>query len=527
MWLGVAWCARVDRVVIVTILFIALVAAASWVCYSLDQRGEAGMAEVLNKVVLFGFPICYCSFVLSVFIPAMERKALSMRELTVTDQDADLADNSASTTPRSLEELQVAEPDALESFENPARTKWQAETVPKLVPEPEPEPEAATSTAQRRAPHIDGGSKPKERKWLCEQADAVTEVPLTSIRDSSVLWTGSMATKFPKTPVSKTEKAMLAIVGIPIDAGSFYGIGGRGGAYLWLVVKCGVMVGLVLAIFLNVTREVRRFAWFCPIMGVVACALPSSGMPIAGGIVFLPVLTHIAGVDARTAVAFTAATQTIGVGVLAPLNWLFHDKRVFIRNGSGDLILMASLPSWAGVAATWAIDIDNDVIVIAFTVFVGFCGVYSFWFLRETKNAPKGRLSHSALVYDARTIAMIVSLSFVGGILVGVIGIGIEKLLFIFLTFQGVDARSAGITSIIVVGFTSAFSFVLFLIHDKVPIEWWLMVLPGILTGATIGPWLNRLLGARRVMCAFGILCMVEVLNNVLILTGVMQGAKM
>jgi hypothetical protein len=46
-------------------------------------------------------------------------------------------------------------------------------------------------------------------------------------------------------------------------------------------------------------------------MGVVACALPTSGMPVAGGIVFLPVLTHIAGLSARQAVAFAAATQCV------------------------------------------------------------------------------------------------------------------------------------------------------------------------------------------------------------------------
>jgi uncharacterized membrane protein YfcA len=39
------------------------------------------------------------------------------------------------------------------------------------------------------------------------------------------------------------------------------------------------------------------------------------------------------------------------------------------------------------------------------------------------------------------------------------------------------------------VGITSAASFVLHALDDEVPYEWWLMTLPGILVGSTIGPW--------------------------------------
>lgn len=52
----------------------------------------------------------------------------------------------------------------------------------------------------------------------------------------------------------------------------------------------------------------------------------------------------LAGMEPRDAVAFTAATQMIGVGILAPLNWLFHDRRVFVRNGSGDVLFVVMAP---------------------------------------------------------------------------------------------------------------------------------------------------------------------------------------
>ena len=106
------------------------------------------------------------------------------------------------------------------------------------------------------------------------------------------------------------------------------------------------------------------------------------------------------------------------MGVLAPLNWLFHDRRpcpgqpcrrtslphtpgtphaeglplargsppvphaahqcahqspnarpgVFVRHGSGDLLLMMALPSWLGVGLTWLVPLNNVAITAVFTV---------------------------------------------------------------------------------------------------------------------------------------------------------------
>ena len=38
------------------------------------------------------------------------------------------------------------------------------------------------------------------------------------------------------------------------------------------------------------------------------------------------------------------------------------------------------------------------------------------------------------------------------------------------------------------------------------------MVLPGILIGARLGPWLNQALGRRRILIGFGILLLTEFL---------------
>jgi hypothetical protein len=81
-----------------------------------------------------------------------------------------------------------------------------------------------------------------------------------------------------------------------------------------------ILVVAPLVLFRN-HMELLRDAWFAPLMGIVACTIPASGAPVAGGVIFLPILESY-GLCPRDAVAFTAATQMVGVGIFAPMNWL-------------------------------------------------------------------------------------------------------------------------------------------------------------------------------------------------------------
>ena len=126
--------------------------------------------------------------------------------------------------------------------------------------------------------------------------------------------------------------------------------------------------------------------------------------------------------------------------------------------------------------------------------------------------------------FSAGTICSLVVLGIIGGILVGVIGIGIEKLLFVYLTMvHKVGTKDAGITSIISVGIASSFSFLLFALEGRVPYGFWMMGLPGILIGSTIGPFINQVLGARRLLLLFATMCLAELVHNVLAFTGVIN----
>ena len=98
--------------------------------------------------------------------------------------------------------------------------------------------------------------------------------------------------------------------------------------------------------------------------------------------------------------------------------------------------------------------------------------------------------------------------------LVGYVGMGIDALLFFALTsLFRIDSHEATVTSIVTMGLTAIVPFGIHLFaRQNVPIDLWLMVLPGILFGARIGPWLNQRLGRRRILIGFSALLLIEFL---------------
>ena len=86
---------------------------------------------------------------------------------------------------------------------------------------------------------------------------------------------------------------------------------------------CRAPLALALALLALARLGAARCAelWYAPLMGAAAASLPSGGAPVAGGVVFFPLL-RAAGVAPRSRVAFAACTQALGVGAFTPLNWL-------------------------------------------------------------------------------------------------------------------------------------------------------------------------------------------------------------
>lgn len=343
---------------------------------------------------------------------------------------------------------------------------------------------------------------------------------------------------------------------------------------------------LILPVLIYRHEYISKFlvdTWYVPIMGIIGCTIPSGGAPVAGGVVFLPILT-MKHIDAHEAVAFAASTQMIGVGIFAPMGWMSRDPTVLMGS-----FLKPMFPfALAGLLFSYLVTPLNksDEVLLAFTLFVMCLAVYITRGLvhnkldvsqsgdedtqktpageesgpqtvencvqeekkesdiekagapteatgllsRENKDevvAPKQRgtkAERRSIVFTPKLFTIYAVCCFLGGMLCGWIGIGVEKVTFFLLTyFHDVDVIAAGLSSITMTGWLSFFAFLLHAlctpedegsgphfscalrdesnplghVFGKVPYELWLSVLPGILIGSLVGPAVNAAVGPR------------------------------
>jgi len=326
--------------------------------------------------------------------------------------------------------------------------------------------------------------------------------------------------------------------------------------------------------------------WFAPLMGLFAGVLPSSGAPIAGGIVFFPILS-MSGLCGQDSVAFLSATQFLLCGVFTPLNWLLTDPTVL----RADVFRLALLPGSIGLTLAFVLEEHLDQPQFVLWLFLAFvivnlvytlqgliCDNLSFEHESEARSdatsssertqsaqesarmerghhevkeggdqsidrSISGRaaqcLSDFPRAYTdvAPTWFLLVSYSLVvvvGGVLVGVIGIGIENVLFCVVTWgaRGIHVRDASISSVVVVGWLSGISMIVHAVSPRcpaepgykgaIPIDLLLMTLPGVLMGSLLGPTVAKLLGARNVIWLFCLCLVGDAVENSLRLSGFM-----
>lgn len=136
----------------------------------------------------------------------------------------------------------------------------------------------------------------------------------------------------------------------------------------------------------------------------------------------------------------------------------------------------------------------------------------------------------------APTWPLLIGYSFccvIGGILVGLIGIGVEKITFILATWgaRGIHVRSASVSSIAITGWLSGIALVVHLIAPRcpaspgyegaVPFRIWLCTLPGVFMGSFVGPWFAQKFGSRTVIWLFVVFLCFNLIEDSLKVTGI------
>jgi uncharacterized membrane protein YfcA len=270
------------------------------------------------------------------------------------------------------------------------------------------------------------------------------------------------------------------------------------------------LVVLFIALLSNGIVETHELyaAWFMPFLGVVAATIAMS-TPAGGGIVFFPTMVLL-GVPPFEAVAFSVGAQAVGMGIFGTFNWVKRDK---LAINFPVVIVTVLIGSAASILALFVFPIaEAKPLQLTFSFFGVGLATYVFYSIRKGIDKRNNRFRWSILGVVAITLV-----GLVGGLLVGYIGAGIDALLFFILTSRfKIDSHQATVTSIVTMGLTAIIPFCvhLFIIGD-VPINLWLMVLPGILIGARLGPWLNKTLGSKRILIGFAALLIIEFLMTI------------
>jgi len=246
-------------------------------------------------------------------------------------------------------------------------------------------------------------------------------------------------------------------------------------------------------------------AWFMPFLGIVAATIAMS-TPAGGGVVFFPVMVLL-GVPPVQAVAFSLGAQSVGMGIFGTFNWMRRDREAILFPV---VLAAAAIGSAATLLALFVFPVSKaQPLQITFSVFGVGLASYVFYSLRQGLDKKTRRFRWSFWAMVAVTIV-----GLIGGLFVGYIGAGIDALLFFVLTSRfKIDSHQATVTSIVTMGLTAMVPFgIHLLVIGDVPIHLLLMVLPGILIGARVGPWLNKRLGSRRILIGFASLLLIEFL---------------
>ncbi len=244
-------------------------------------------------------------------------------------------------------------------------------------------------------------------------------------------------------------------------------------------------------------------AWFMPFLGIAAATIAMS-TPAGGGVVFFPTMVLL-GVPPYQAVAFSVGAQSVGMGIFGTFNWIKRDRAAILPAA---VVATALMGGAATLLSLFVFPIAQArPLQLTFSAFGLGLAIYIFYGLRHGLDKETARFQLGPWMVVALAVVALL-----GGLLVGYIGVGIDALLFLLLTlFFKIDSHEATVTSILAMGLTAMVPFAahLFVLRD-VPIYLWLMVLPGILLGARIGPWLNQTLGRRRILIGFSILLLLE-----------------
>lgn len=232
---------------------------------------------------------------------------------------------------------------------------------------------------------------------------------------------------------------------------------------------------------------------------------------VGGGAVAFPVFTKILAIDSQTALIFSLAIQSIGMGaaslfiVLTKVPVCFRVIRYSTLYGGLGLII--------GLFFVRLHMTGGDVKYL-FSCFSLIVGVALLWSQLIRQSQPKnGRISRWLLIVGC----------FFGGLLSGIIGTGIDFILFTLMLFcWHYDFRKAVATSVVVMAINASIGFAALLLGTSLftgpVVSYWQAAVPVVVIGAPLGALACRYVPKTMMIYFLLLLIVFDIVSTVTIL---------
>jgi len=254
-------------------------------------------------------------------------------------------------------------------------------------------------------------------------------------------------------------------------------------------------------------KEFLSKFFYMPFLGVIAATVANT-TPAAAGIVYFPILTKLE-VSPITVVQFTMIIQAYGMG-LGTFKWYLVNKKLFIFN----VIPICLFGGIFGVIiSTIVFPIDNPEMLTLIFNFIAFMFTQVIFFsILYNHQYPNVDVS-----LNISNIGIFLFFSFIGGLISGWIGFGIDTIFYFILTLIfRVNPAIAIVTSISLMAALSVVGTIIHILFYQVPFALWYSAIPGVtIASLFLASYIAVRLGAKNVLMIFTLLLSIDFSVNI------------
>ncbi|MDM8514703.1 sulfite exporter TauE/SafE family protein [Desulfobacterales bacterium HSG16] len=270
----------------------------------------------------------------------------------------------------------------------------------------------------------------------------------------------------------------------------------------WPYIISIIIAGLWILFFPYFYKDFLNQFFYMPFLGTIAATVANT-TPAAAGIVYFPILTRL-NISPVTAVQFNLIIQAYGMG-LGTFKWFLVNRNLFISN----VIPICLVGGIIGVVISIVFFPINspEMLTLIFNLIA-----FLFTQIIFVSILCKHKYPKLSVEMNAVNIFILFFFSFIGGLVSGWIGFGIDTMFYFILTIIfKINPAAAIVTSISLMAAMSMTGTVLNVIFHDVPLSLWYSAIPGVtIAGLFLASYLAVKLGAKNVLLLFTFLLSID-----------------